>query len=73
MKTYSASEPGDWIHPDDSPPPIGKKIRIYTKGGTEIHGHWMNTPLYLLWQHLTKVKPEMKARLVAEGKLDWGD
>jgi hypothetical protein len=68
-KSYLAGPPADWIHPDDHKPPPAKKIRIYTSTGIEIHGHWSDTPLYVLWMPMTKVKPEMKERLRREGKL----
>jgi hypothetical protein len=68
-KNYLAAPPGDWIHPDDERPPMAKKIRIYTSNGTEIYGHWADTPLYVLWLPLTKVKKEMRERLIREGKL----
>lgn len=69
VSNYLAAPPGDWIHPDDEYPPLATKLRIYTKHGVEIHGRWADTPLYVLWMPLTKVRPEMKERLRKEGKL----
>lgn len=66
MKCLTA-EPGDWLHPEDNPPPHGSKVLMLNQGGTAAIGNWQVG--MAAWMPLPKLKAEMKDRLRNEGRL----
>lgn len=64
---YLAAPPGDWLHPDDNPPPRGVKIFMLNAGGTAAIGLWQVG--MAAWMPLPKLSSELKERLRTEGML----
>lgn len=64
---YLAAPPGEWLHPEDHPPPKGSSIRMLTEHGKDITGIW--GPGMAAWMPLPKLNKDMKKRLRNEGRL----
>lgn len=64
---YLASQPGEWLHPDDHEPPKGSKILMLNQGGTLAIGIWDGS--MAAWMPLPKLDKNLKERLRNEGRL----
>lgn len=67
MTRYLAAPHPDFLHPADSPPPLGTTLLLLTRGGVCVKGPWDPETGCVAWAPLPKISAQLRARLASEG------